>query len=98
MDTPANLRAAVEGTIVTIRADKPDDLARAITEQMNIDARVLDGAVRIEHADGHGLVPRLAAAFAARMSAVTVQTPTLEDVFVQRTGHRFDDEQAGEPS
>jgi ABC-2 type transport system ATP-binding protein len=98
MDTPANLRAAVEGTIVTIRADKPDDLARAIGEQMKIDARVLDGAVRIEHADGHALVPRLASAFASRMAAITVQIPTLEDVFVQRTGHRFEDEQAGEPS
>ena len=73
-------------------------MARAIGEQMRLDARVLDGAVRIEHADGHSLVPRLASAFGSRMAAITVQAPTLEDVFVQRTGHRFEDEQAGEPS
>jgi len=94
LDTPGNLRAAVAGTIVTIRAEHPEELAAAIREEMKIDARVLDGVVRIEHPDGHGLVPRLAAAFAARMAAVTVQAPTLEDVFVQRTGHRFDDEPA----
>lgn len=98
LDTPANLRAAVDGTIVTIRSDQPDDLARAISAQMKLDARVLDGAVRIEHADGHGLVPRLAAAFASQMVAITVQAPTLEDVFVKRTGHRFQDQQAGENS
>lgn len=98
LDTPANLRAAMDGTIVTIRADKPGDLARAINDRMKIDAQVLDGAVRIEHADGHALVPRLASAFASQMAAITVQAPTLEDVFVKRTGHRFEDDQAGEPS
>ena len=89
LDTPANLRAALGGTVVTIQAEEPESLATAIADDLHIPAIVLDGAVRIEHPDGHSLVPRLAATLGSRMTAITVQAPSLEDVFVHRTGHRF---------
>ena len=91
LDTPANLRAALGGTVVTIQAEEPESLAMAITNDMNIPATVLNGAIRIEHDDGHALVPRLAENLGARMTAITVQAPSLEDVFVHRTGHLFTD-------
>jgi ABC-2 type transport system ATP-binding protein len=98
LDTPANLRAALGGTVVTIQAEEPDSLAAAITNDMNIPATVLNGAIRIEHADGHALVPRLAENLGARMTAITVQAPSLEDVFVHRTGHLFTDVPSTEAS
>jgi ABC-2 type transport system ATP-binding protein len=45
--------------------------------------------VRIERQDGAELVPRLAEAFPGAIRSITVGEPTLEDVFLQRTGHRF---------
>ena len=51
--------------------------------------------VRIEGPDGPSLVPSLAASFGARFRSLTLGAPSLEDVFVDRTGHRFD-EPAGE--
>jgi ABC-2 type transport system ATP-binding protein len=92
LDTPAALRQEIGGTVVTIHADRPEDLCGDLGERLQIEAAVLDGAIRIEHPDGHALVARLASAFPERVSSITVQTPTLEDVFVHRTGHRFADE------
>ena len=36
------------------------------------------------------LVREVAAAFPGEMRSISFGQPTLEDVFVQRTGHRFD--------
>jgi ABC-2 type transport system ATP-binding protein len=45
--------------------------------------------VRLERRDGHELIPKLVQAFPGRIDAVRLGRPTLEDVFVTRTGHRF---------
>jgi ABC-2 type transport system ATP-binding protein len=47
--------------------------------------------VRIERERAHELVARLAEAFPGRIDSVTVARPTLEDVFLHRTGHPFED-------
>ena len=51
-----------------------------------------DGAVRLEHEGGHELAARLAGSLPGRIGAVTVARPTLEDVFLRRTGHRLYDD------
>jgi ABC-2 type transport system ATP-binding protein len=38
-------------------------------------------------------VPRLAQAFPQEIESITLGKPTLEDVFIDRTGHRFFDEE-----
>ncbi|MBK9967325.1 MAG: ATP-binding cassette domain-containing protein [Holophagales bacterium] len=51
----------------------------------------LGPTVRIERPDGPALVPALAASFAGRFRSLTLGAPSLEDVFVDRTGHPFED-------
>lgn len=58
--------------------------------------RALGSTVRIERPDGPALVPALAAAFSGRFRSLTLGAPSLEDVFVDRTGHPFDDETTGD--
>ena len=49
-----------------------------------------DGALRIERARGHEFVPRIIEALpAGSVESISVGRPTLEDVFVLLTGHRF---------
>jgi ABC-2 type transport system ATP-binding protein len=48
-------------------------------------------SVRIESPRGAELVPALAASFAGRYRSLTLGSPSLEDVFVDRTGHPFDE-------
>jgi ABC-2 type transport system ATP-binding protein len=89
MDKPAVLRDSVGGDSITIDTHDPVALAAAIRERFGIDAAVIDGSVRLEQPDGPAWVPRLAAEFSDQTRAIHVGRPTLEDVFISRTGHRF---------
>lgn len=89
LDTPDRLRATVGGDSLTITTDDPAALAREIAERFAWPARVLDGAVRLEQPDAHQSIARLVEAFPGRIASVTLGKPTLEDVFIARTGHRF---------
>jgi ABC-2 type transport system ATP-binding protein len=48
---------------------------------------------RTAGARGHELVRDLVEAFPEEVASVSLGKPTLEDVFIERTGHRFWDEE-----
>jgi ABC-2 type transport system ATP-binding protein len=89
LDTPAALQAAVGGDAITIRTNDPAALAAEIAQRFNIRAIEVDGSVRLEQPDGHQWIPRLVEAFPDRTESITLGKPTLEDVFIHFTGHRF---------
>ncbi len=94
LDTPAALKATIGGDILSIETTAPERLAREIRDRFGADAKVVDGSVRMERPEAHRFIPPLIEAFAGQISAVTVGKPTLEDVFIHLTGHRFWDEEA----
>ena len=49
----------------------------------------MEGTVRLEHPRAHELVARLVEAFPDEIRRLTLGRPTLDDVFVRRTGHTF---------
>ena len=56
----------------------------------------MDGKVRLEREQGHRFVTDVVEAFPGEIDAISVAKPTLEDVFIHRTGHRFwTEQQAG---
>jgi ABC-2 type transport system ATP-binding protein len=89
LDTPAALQAAVGGDAITIRTSDPATLAAEIERQFKIAAKVVDGSVRLEQANGHQWIAKLVEAFPDRIESITLGKPTLEDVFIHFTGHRF---------
>ncbi len=89
LDTPDALRATVGGDSITIRTADAPRLAAAIGGRFGLEPQILDGAVRLEQPDGHEWIARLVEAFSGQIEAVTLGKPTLEDVFIARTGHRF---------
>ena len=88
-DTPAALRSSVGGDSLTIDTPQPEELARAISKTFQCKAEVVAGQVRLEQKDGHQLIPRLVEAFPERVESIKLGKPTLEDVFIAKTGHRF---------
>jgi len=92
LDTPDALRATVGGDSITIQAADPPHLVAAIGERFGFTATIVDGNVRLEQPDGHQLIARLVEAFPGQIQSVTLGKPTLEDVFIARTGHRFFDD------
>jgi ABC-2 type transport system ATP-binding protein len=89
LDTPDALRSSVGGESITIETDEPEELATAIGEQFHCPVNVVDGDVRLEQPDGHRWIARLVEAFPGRIAAIRLGKPTLEDVFIDRTGHRM---------
>lgn len=89
LDRPDALRATVGGDSLTIETDNPADLVRDIQTQLGVTAAVVDGRVRLEQAHGHQWVARIVETFPGRIASITLGKPTLEDVFIAKTGHRF---------
>lgn len=89
VDTPAALKASVGGDSITISTEHPEQLCREIEAEFQLTSQVIDESVRLEQADGHHWIPKLMEAFPGKISAIRLGKPTLEDVFIDRTGSRF---------
>jgi ABC-2 type transport system ATP-binding protein len=89
LDKPDRLRASIGGDTITIETDEADSLAVAIRERFSLHAEVVGGRVRLEQTDAGSWVAKLVEAFPDRVQSITLAKPTLEDVFIQKTGHRF---------
>lgn len=89
LDTPEHLRASVGGNTITIQTADPMQLADRIQNRLSIAAQVVDGSVRIAEGATHELIARIVEAFPDECDSITLGKPTLEDVFIARTGHRF---------
>lgn len=92
---PGELRSSVGGDAIVIETDQPEPLAAEIQDRLALSATVVDGTVRLHEREGHRLIPRIAETFPGRIRSLTVGQPTLEDVFIAKTGHRF--READEP-
>jgi ABC-2 type transport system ATP-binding protein len=90
LGTPAELEAEIGGDVITVATDQPERLAGSIVERLGEPATVVDRAVRIERARGHELVPVLVDLFPGQVTGVTLGRPTLDDVFLRRTGRHLD--------
>ena len=86
---PAALKGEIGGDVLTVATADPARLAHAVAERFGIETATVDGSVRIEHENGHAFIPQLVEAFPGEIDTITIGRPTLEDVFFDRTGHRF---------
>lgn len=86
---PGELRAEVGGDSITIETLEPEPLAGEIRQSLGLAARVVDDTVRLEVKNGHTWISRIVEAFPGRVTGIRLGQPTLEDVFIAKTGHRF---------
>ena len=89
LDTPESLRDSVGGDTITIRCQNSETLAKEIEEKLDCTPKVVEGRVRLEHPNGQQMVARLMDQCGASIDSITLGKPTLEDVFIARTGHEF---------
>ena len=88
-DAPAAMKERIGGDVITLTGPDPDAIRRAIRKRHEIDAVVVDGAVRFERARGHEFIPALMESVTGLVDSVSVGRPTLEDVFLHATGRRM---------
>lgn len=88
--TPAALKGALGGETLWLETPAPEALADRIAAQFGVATRVIGGAVQVSHPEAHTLLASLYEAFGAQIDSATVRRPTLEDVFMARTGRHPD--------
>jgi ABC-2 type transport system ATP-binding protein len=96
LGTPGDLKREIGCDVILLDATRdPEALARGISARFHVEASVLANQVRIELENGHRFITGVVEAFPGEIQAVSVSKPTLEDVFIHRTGHRFWTDQDG---
>ncbi len=89
---PANLKREIGGSVVIVRSREPGPLAFDLKEKFGLEASVHEDHVRFEKERAQEFVSLLTETFPGRIDAIAVSKPTLEDVFLHRTGRRLEDE------
>jgi ABC-2 type transport system ATP-binding protein len=92
LGSPAELKSQIGGDIVqfeTASADAATTLGARIADRFGVVPVVVDNAVRVEREQGHRFLTEVVEAFPGEIVSVSVSKPSLEDVFIQHTGHRF---------
>lgn len=95
--TPSDLKSRIGGDCITITCENADSMAERISRRIGSQVRVVDGGVRIEASNGMSLIGPIMTEFGSEIGSVTLGKPTLEDVFLRETGHRFESSTEARP-
>ena len=92
LGSPLQLKSAIGGDVIlfeTASEHTAQSLAERISARFTVAPTVMGKTVRLERPEGHRLVTSVVEAFPGEIDGISVARPSLEDVFIQRTGHRF---------
>ncbi|MCW4005403.1 MAG: ATP-binding cassette domain-containing protein [Candidatus Bathyarchaeota archaeon] len=93
LDTPPKLKETLEGDVVTLKADKIDELTALLSEKLGLSqSRIVDGALEITVRGGRSVMPRIMEVAAQNkffIDSVVLREPNLEDVFLHYTGRKI---------
>ncbi len=90
LDTPARLKEALEGDVITVKTGDPQRLSSILAEKMFFQKiHVIDNAIEVTVRSGKNLLPRiveLAAQNNIYVESIFLREPNLDDVFLHYTG------------
>ncbi len=85
--TPDELKEEIGGDVIVVQSMNVHALRKKILRLYKREARVVGNELLLEWQQGHRFIPTLVKSFPELISSVTIRKPTLEDVFVRKTGH-----------
>jgi len=94
LDTPDNLKDAMGGDVITIEARDNDAAAVELTQKFGVTPVRENGALSFSVPHGDKVLPRIIRSLESPVVAVGLRRPTLEDVFLRRTGHAIREQEA----
>jgi ABC-2 type transport system ATP-binding protein len=98
LDTPDALRGQLGGDTITIQCEGADALTEQLRTDLECTPQVVDQTIRLEQPPGAPLLTTIVQRYADQVRSITLARPTLEDVFIARTGHHFEEEATEEGS
>lgn len=94
-DSPENLRRVMGDSMITIRGRRTDYISQLLNQQFGWTCRVLQNEVKVDEAGAVQRVGEVSQLLGEDVESVTVSRPSLEDVFVARTGESFGESTSG---
>src|SRR5437870_845749 len=94
LDTPSNLKAMVGGDVITVRTTDNDRAADEIHRRFDLDVQRQDGQLHLEVERGEEFIPTLARELSVPITSISLNRPTLDDVFLKLTGRAIREEEA----
>ncbi len=89
---PEELKASIGGEVLRIRARAPETFQKALNEKLKIESKIMAGVLQVEQPKAHNLVSPILDNFPNEVLSLTVGLPTLEDVFIHKTGRGLSEE------
>ncbi|MFK7740730.1 MAG: ATP-binding cassette domain-containing protein [Planctomycetota bacterium] len=86
---PGELMEEVGGQVLEIETADADALKQELEAQLSVQVTQLDQTLRLDGENVHELVPDVMKRFGDRVRRLQLAHPSLEDVFLHRTGKRF---------
>ncbi|TWT53171.1 Daunorubicin/doxorubicin resistance ATP-binding protein DrrA [Rubripirellula amarantea] len=92
--SPHQLRSEMGESVVTISSPDIAGTLRVLNEEFGLNAKLVNHQIRFQSENPSPLLPELMDRLGDAMESITVGRPSLEDVFVAKTGLRFDESQS----
>jgi ABC-2 type transport system ATP-binding protein len=89
LDTPAGLKNAIGGDVVVFDVADAEKTRRRLEAKFLVHPTIMAGRLRLNHEHGHRFAAEVAEALPGEILGASVSKPSLEDVFIERTGHKF---------
>jgi ABC-2 type transport system ATP-binding protein len=86
---PEELKAEIGGEVLRLRSKEPALLAAQLLEKFKVKTQMVGELLQIEQSKAYQLVTPILETFPDQILSLTLGLPTLEDVFIHKTGRRF---------
>lgn len=87
---PKELKASLGGDVIEMQGSDPEALCEEIRARYGDSVSLINGTVHLEQPRGSETLAELLPSLSGKIESVILRQPTLEDVFLSRTGHRFE--------
>jgi len=94
LDTPDNLKDAVGGDLVSLRAENNEAATQELRERYRLSPQVQNGIVTFSVPHGEEFLPDFMRTFPLRLLSIGIRRPTLDDVFLKLTGRAIREQEA----
>tara|TARA_A100001037_G_scaffold299312_1_gene324658 strand:- start:55860 stop:56795 length:936 start_codon:yes stop_codon:yes gene_type:complete len=89
---PEELKKEISNDIVVkIETNIPKELQNHISDKLRLNSTISDESLYINTTKNNDSIHKLYGLFSDQIQSITFSQPSLEDVFVQKTGHKFKD-------
>jgi ABC-2 type transport system ATP-binding protein len=94
LDTPANLKRLVKGDVITLQTRDNRRALELLKGNPAFSAEISGDSLRLVADKSHERIPQLFRLLGDEITGLSVKTTSLDDVFIQLTGHEIRDEGA----